>query len=338
MRVLILQVSTRVDCCLPIYRERRVSSLGNTRAKAFLSRWSSSRSLSPCLFGFSPRSFCTLVTSIQVSRAQVCEKFDSFAFCVILDSTPCSVVCIALVEPAMQSWPKPRWPRTFGLYTRAAVAGLLFAVLTLPFTNFRLGACVPSSPQNIAKLLSRVRWVMCGWRQNQFAQVDINFQSPSNVAICSWFKSGPLRAKVSNQAMASSPFKAPNWHMVRYRSTVELQEDVGNPFGWEYLHTVHRRLVPVITSCLVPHYLSKELIGWKNEVSRILSSRWCTGISDGISKFFLWKSHDFPIFLNQAILPTMARDIAYSLGRAALPVLTAALFEATSHDYPKTII
>jgi hypothetical protein len=34
----------------------------------------------------------------------------------------------------------------------------------------------------------------------------------------------------------------------------------------------------------------------------------------------------------------MARDIAYSLGRAALPVLTAALFETTSHDYPKTII
>lgn len=123
-----------------------------------------------------------------------------------------------------------------------------------------------------------------------------------------------------------------------YRSTVELQEDVGNPFGWEYWHTVHRRLVPVITSCLVPHYPSKELIGWKNEVSRILTSRWCTGISDGISKYILWKSHDFPIFLNQAILPTMARDIAYSLGRAALPVLTAALFEATSHDYPKTII
>lgn len=31
----------------------------------------------------------------------------------------------------------------------------------------------------------------------------------------------------------------------------------------------------------------------------------------------------------------MARDIAYSLGRAALPVLPAALFDATSHDYPQ---
>ena len=92
------------------------------------------------------------------SKAHVCEKFDSFAFFANLDGhAPCSVVCIALGEPAMQSRPKSRWPRTFGLYTRAALAGLLFAVLTLPFTNFRLGARVPSCMQNLAKQFSRVR-------------------------------------------------------------------------------------------------------------------------------------------------------------------------------------
>lgn len=56
---------------------------------------------------------------------------------------------------------------TFGLYTRAAVAGLLFAVLTLPFTNFRLGvsnqamasspfkAILPTMARDIAYSLGR---------------------------------------------------------------------------------------------------------------------------------------------------------------------------------------